>query len=195
MAIITKEVTDILPVPQSWEMPPSPDALRSPVPRGLITFSGIDPIALLGSGDQTAYQLNLIMPPGFAYLLKRCYTMFDSDDLTNDFNNLGEGFYNRASVGPVAEGSNGNTRFTLVSQGEQIISASLARRIWSPILPTPKLLLQEGDIMGCFLVDMSADASTAGDMIYQWEYYVFDVDQIDKWEVNTPIPTISHTSF
>lgn len=188
MAIVTVSIADALPIATKWEMPANYEGIRSPIPRGIVTYSGTNPIATLSAGDETSYKLTLTMPPGFAYLLKTLHMRFISDDLVNNFNNIAQGFYGRA-VDPI------DTEFVIQTPGEAIIGAVVAFKLYGPIATTPKLLLLGDDTIGCRLADMDAGGSTAGDVLYYWQFYVFDVDQVDKWEVNTPIPTISHTSF
>lgn len=188
MAIVTVDVTDEEPVPTRWEMPPNYASLQSPIPRGIIQFRGTDPIALLGSGDETSYKLTLTMPAGAAYLPKVIMVRYDSDDLDLNFNDNGFGFYVRAKDPEVLH-------FVMASGGEVINNANLANKIWAPLPVTPKVVLAGGDTMGLRFADMTAGGSTAGDMGYYVDFYAFDIDQVDKWQVNTPIPIISHTSF
>jgi len=188
MAVVTVSVTDSAPVATKWEMPPNYEGLRSPIPRGLITYAGTDAIATLTAGDETTYQLSLVMPPGFAYLPKMIQVLYRSDDLDANFNNLALGFYLRAI-------DKGTPHFSLQSPGEIIRNALDANIVWAPLPVTPKLVLQASDSMGIQCADMAPGGSSAGDMFYFMQFYVFDVDQVDKWEVNTPIPIISHTAF
>lgn len=188
MAVVTVTVADSAPIATKWEMPGNYEGLRSPIPRGLVTFSGADAIATLSAGDETAYALTLTMPPGFAYLMKVLHVRFNSADLVANFGLIGHGEYVR-SVDPV------NCAFNLVSPGEAINAAVIATLKWGPGATTPKLVLLGGDTTSVRLSDMDAGGSSAGTMAYYIQFYVFDVDQVDKWEVNTPIPTISHTAF
>lgn len=174
-------------------MPPNYEGLRSPIPVGLITYTGSDAIAAKDAADQSFYRLTVTFPDGFAYLPRNLMTTFISDDLVNDFNLVGKAFYN----GPgITAGLARNPELQWISSGESISSnATKAQKIWVPGAGAPKLLTQGGDTMGFDHADMTSDASTAGDFHYFQEFYVFNVDQVTRWEVNTPIPTISHTSF
>lgn len=188
MTIITVAITDTTPLGIKWDMPGNYQGLRSPIPRGIIQYSGTDAIAVLGTGDQTNYTLSLVMPTGYAYLPKNLMVEYVSDDLTNDFNNNGLGllFGHWPIIGP---------QFNMVSPGEAINNAAQAFRIWTPAQGTPKVVAVGTESYNFRMADMSTDASTAGDMRYFCEFYVFDVDQVSRWEVNTPIPVISHVSF
>lgn len=195
MAINSVNATDDEPVPFQWQVDPAGPQQRSPIPRGLITFSGTDATVTKDAGDETAYRLILTMPTGFAYLPRRAHLIFTSDDLTEGFNSVGSGLYQRFSIVGDSSALVTQTQFSLDSVGQAIILAATATRLWTPAPGSPKLLLGGSDRMILDLVDMSAGATTAGDMVYQFEFYVFDTDQIDKWQVNTPIPVINHASF
>lgn len=198
MAIITVTQTDLTPTPTSWEMPESYQALRSPVPRGLIIFAGTIAIPTLVGGNQTNYSLTLTLPTGFAYLPKNFQLAYVSSTLEVTFDVLGNGLYNRIShPGGAGVGEPGATSFNMISPGVQNVAAATGVQVWFADARTPKLLLQGLDTMGFLVTDMdtAADGSVSGTMRHWMEYYVFDVDQVDKWEVNTPIPTISHTGF
>jgi len=192
MAVVDVLVTDGTPVATKWELPSEYDGLRSPIPIGLVTYIGKDDVAAKTNVNQTNYVLTLNMPDGFAYLPKNISLRYTSDDLVVDFNDNGSGSYSGAGIvqGP------STPNFNILSPGQFIVGAATrARKIWNVTPITPKLLLLGGGAISFGLVDMSADASVAGDMTYYIQFYVFHVDQVDKWEVNTPIPTISHTAF
>jgi len=156
----------------------------------LIIYVGKQAIALLGSGDQTQFNLNYHMPTGFAYLLRNHMVRYNADD--NDLNFTDTGFisYYLGRL-EIAEWP----QYPLLSPGTIAASPAAAEKIYMVSPQTPKLLLLGGDRLHSRLVDPSTGGSVAGDMYWYSEFYVFDVDQIDKWEINTPIPTISHTSF
>ena len=195
MAVITVTVGDNSPIPLQWELPGGPQQLRSPIPAGLVTFSGITAIALKEAGNQTSYVLTLTMPKGFAYLPRYMVMRYASDTLVAEWNLRGLGKYNRTSRGSISAGDVGATYFQLLSPGANEQLALFKNFIWTADVGTPKLMLQENDTMVIYLEDMDAGETPAGDMNYWIEFYVYQVDQIDKWEINTPIPVTSHSAF
>lgn len=195
MTIITVAITNTNPTAWKWELPPSPDLLRSPVPRGVVKFHGDDAIATKIAGDETFYKLTLTMPTGFVYLPRYFVQRFDSDDLVAEWQLNAMGFYSLASKGSVAAGGAGAIHFNMTSPGALTLGAAAKNFMWTPPVGTPKLIMAGGDQINFYLADMDAGETTAGDMAYQHEFYVFDVDQIDKWELNTPIPVISQGAF
>lgn len=191
MAIVTVSVSDAAPVVRRWELPGNYDGLRSPIPIGTLLFRGFDAIATKGAGDETAYTLTLTMPGGAAYLPRSALIRFSSDDLTSNFSDLGFGFY----LDDTTPANLINAFLLSAGGGLAADSAVVAEQIWSPAQGASKLILPPGGTLRFRVNDLAAGASTAGDMAYWVEFYIFNVDQVDKWEVNTPIPTISHTSF
>jgi len=195
MAIITVSITNTSPTPTAWEIPGGPAGLRSPVPRGLINFHGTDAIATKIAGNETSYLLTITMPDGFAYLPRNTVLRFGSDDLVAEWQVLGFGAYQRLSRGSTSKGEPGASHFNLKAPGFSFVNAAFKNYIWTPTEGTPKLIMLGGDKMQFYLADMDAGETTAGDLSYSCEFYVFDVDQVDKWEVNTPIPVINQASF
>lgn len=188
MTVITVNVADTNPRAVQWELPASPDVLRSPIPRGLNIFEGSNAIALLGAGDETSYRLTCTLPTGYAYIPRNYYVTYTSDDLVANFNVIGQGAYGVA-------GFDRGIEFNMISPGEMILGATLAQFTWLPGRGTQKPIMVGGDTFVVRLADMASGGSTAGDMVYMVEFYVFDVDQIDKWQINTAVPVTNYSSF
>lgn len=188
MAIIAIALTDLAPIRVAWERPPDYFGNRSPVPQGLAVFAGTGAVAAKDAANFTNLSITLTMPDGYAYLPRNLLTRFQSDDLVNDFDANGQGNYGLVGrpFSPV---------FNLVSPGLNNVSCVNANRIWFPGEGAAKAIMRPLSTIAMRMHDMSTDASTAGDAFWYAEFYVFNVDQVDKWEVNTPIPVISHTSF
>lgn len=197
MAIITVSVSDAEPTPRRWVMPPSGIITRSPVPQGTIVFTGVDAIATLAGGNQTFYSLILTMPTGFAYLPRTVLVRYSSDSAVESWDDTGLVFIRLDSGGAATLGAAGAISHGLSSPGTWHGGAASASRIWTPSVGSPKIMLKGGDRSNFEIADMDSGAGgqTAGDMSYWIEYYVFGIEQIDNWEVNTPIPVINHTAF
>lgn len=189
MTVIAIALTDVEPTRKLWETPPDPVALRSPIPMGTIKFQNSGAVAAKGANDETNLSLKLTMPSGYVYLPRFIETRFTSDDLVETYNANAFGHYVFAS------GDNSFITFNMTSPGQFIEGAIKAEKIWIPGLGTPKILMRPTDTLNFGFADMDAGATTAGDLFWAVELYVFNVDQIDKWEVNTPIPIIDHASF
>lgn len=195
MAVVPVAITDETPLAFRWEVTGQEQQLRSPIPLGLIVFAGTDAIPALVAGDETNYSLVLTMPGGAVYLPRNLMQRARADALDNKWDNNGSGDYSRPSLRtPIGTGGATRTFFNMTSPGEINASAISGQRIWVPGSGTPKLLLGPGDTLTFNFIDMAGD-SDAGDMDYYHEFYIFNLDQVDKWEINTPIPVISHVSF
>lgn len=195
MAVVAVQVVDTAPTPISWELPATKDQLRSPIPRGTINFHGTSAIALKAAGDETSFHLEVEMPTGFVYLPKDLMVRYVSDTVVNEWELRGNGTYWRPSAGDTGTGGNGNTPFNFISPGPSFTLAAIKTTIWTAERGTPKLVLRGGDKVIMFFADMDAGETAAGDVSWSCQFYVYDVDQIDKWEINTPIPVTSHGIF
>lgn len=190
MAVVSVIETDTTPTIRRWEMPAGPQGLRSPVPRGILCFNGTQAYAAKITTNQTNIRVVLNFPTGYVYLAKSLLLRIVSDDLVNDFNLVGGGNYVLAALSQ-------NPHFNMECPGEVIVGlATQAAKIYGPTqYSSPKYFINQNDAMGFNFADMSADASTAGDFIWNMEFFQYDVDQIDKFELNTPIPIVTSTSF
>lgn len=190
MTIVTVSITDTIPVPTRWSTPITGAQINSAIPLGLVIFNGTAEIAAKQAGDETSINLNLIMPQGFAYLLRNAMVRIKSDDLVNEFEVNGLGRYTR-SIPDTVE----NCFFAMASPGNFSNQATTATKIYNPVVLSPKLLLRPADSLLFRFADVDSGATTAGDVAHYVEFYVFALDQIDRWQVNAPQPVISHTSF
>lgn len=190
MAIVPIAITDSEPLPVAWSTPPTISQINSAIPLGLVIFNGKAAIALKGSGDETNLSLTLTMPQGFSFLMRNCMLAVRADDLVLEFELFGEGLYTR-----VLPKTDDPARFNMVCPGKISQSAAKAIQIYSPAPLTPKLPLRPNDTVVFRLADMDAGATSAGDLFHHVEFYVFAIDQVDRWMVNAPAPVISHTTF
>lgn len=195
MATVSVTITDSVPVLQGWGALSDDAGLRSPIPQGLLIFSGKTALAAKGAGDVTSLSVVLDLPTGYAYLPRNIAVRVQSDDLVNNYNDNAYGFYVRALPKTTGIEVAAAQQFNMACPGEFVNVAASAGRIWVPGRGMAKLIMQGGDTITMRFSDMDAGASTAGDEAHYAEFYVFQTDQVDKWEVNTPIPVIDHSSF
>lgn len=190
MAVFAVDLTLSAPRSVQWAIPGNYDGLRSPIPLGLAVFSGLIAVPILGSGDQTAAQVIMTMPENYAFLPRNYALQFAADGLAQGFNTTGIGLYTGRDVWSVR-----GPFFSLTSIGEIVNGAVAGLQIWNPSPGSPKLMMLPGENLRGRLVDETSAGSIAGTLSAYAEFYVFKLDQIDKWELNTPIPVIAHTSF
>lgn len=190
MAVVSVSINDSTMNPRKWELPVNYLGLRSPIPIGLGHYVGTSAIATLSAGDETSVKVTLTMPTGFVFIPRTFNMAFISDDLVNNFNALGYWHY-----GIDRHATSGFPQGTMKSPGNVIIDAIKAMKVYVPDVQAPKELLAGGDVARFRFADMDAGGSTAGDFWYFAEFYIYNVDQIDKWEVNTPVPIFNQASF
>lgn len=190
MAVVAVEVTDATPTVRRWELPEGPQGLRSPVPRGLLCFNGTAAFAAKITTNVTNIRLTLSPPTGFVHLIKSFLLRVQSDDLVMDFGLFGVGNY-------TLDGFLQNPHFSITAPGVCFTGAATkGTLIYGPgANSAPKFYIRGTETMSFNVSDMSADASTAGDFRWNAEFYQFDVDQFDKYELNTPIPVRNSDSF
>lgn len=187
MAVVDVNLADAAPSAVKWELPSEYNQLRSPIPRGIASFVGTGAVVAKGAGDETDLKLTITFPgAGFRYLPKHCAIRFLSDDLTESYNSNAIGFYITTTI---------TCAFNLTSPGQFQQNALLAGRLWVPAAGTNKPILAPGDTVVYNFADMTAGATSAGDLLWEIDFYQFTADQVDKWEIHTPIPVISHVSF
>lgn len=190
MAVIDLSVIDALPAVSRWEMPANPDALRSPIPRGIIKYDGTTAVALKTAGNLTAFKVVTTLPDGFAYLMKSAVIKVVSDDLVNLWDLFG------ALTVNIDKDAAAAVSYPFNAFGTAILgSGTRATKIFTPVTGTSKFILMSDDVVDFRLTDSDAAESPAGDIFWHIELYQYDVDQVLKYEVNTPIPVISQTSF
>lgn len=189
MAVIPIALTDASPTLDIWETPETEDQLRSPIPKGVIRFDGTGAVALKGTNDETNLTIEFTMPDGYVYLPRFFTARYRSDDLVENFEANALAFY------VFVTDANRSVSINLTSPGQFIEGAIQAEKIWVPGRGSPKLLMRPTDTFTAALADMDAGASTAGDLFWRGEFYCFEPNQVDKWQVHTPVPIINHAAF
>lgn len=189
MTVITVSATDGGVVGTRWEVPQDQILNMSPIPRGLRLYQGNQAIAALGANDETSVVITLTFPTAFQYLPKSLGIMFQSDDTTTEFQDIGTMEYR-----PGANQSLGiRMNFALFSDGAgirlgiQSIQNYRPEGTWRRWINGP-----DGDTLVLMIADISNDTSTAGDIAWVGEFWEYDIEQCLKWPVNTPAPTLTY---
>lgn len=190
MAVIEVAITDSTPIPYAWENLGGEEQARSIVPRGKVLFVGNDIIPLKVAGNETQYNLTLTLPDGFAYIARYIVIRIVSTTLVLEFDLVGSGQFTRPSLN-LPTGFESNTWFAMDSPGAQNFKAVNKTQVYTPSRGSPKVICKGGDSMEFFLSDMDAGETPIANAIYEVEFLVFDLNQVDKWEINTPIPVLT----
>lgn len=142
-------------------------------------------MAALGSADQTAVVITLLFPTKFLYLPKRVNIYFESDDTTTEFEQFGVLAYedSTASVRHTYElASSGVGRFTALLAATNIYHPIGAWREW--INAEAQGASNNIDRMTLNIQDMSGDTSTAGDVFWNVDFWIYDLEQCMNYPVN-----------
>lgn len=190
MAVVPIALTDATPVPVLWDIPAEPQQLRSPIPKGLLVFGGSGAVTAKGAGDETNLSIALTLPSGLAYIPRNLMVSITSADLVIEFGLIGS-----CDIVTTIPGLGQNPRFNMICPGSNIAAAVLAQRLYVPDRGAIKPVMPESATVTFNFADMDAGATSAATARWYAEFYVFNPDQVDKWELNTPIPTINHTNY
>lgn len=173
-----------------YERPPQPYTLWTAIPRGLQSFlvsAALDAKAL---NDDAFLILQATLPPNFGYVLADQFLGIVQDLAANWDNTVNlnlQNFY-RADVG-ISVGLTGNYPQEFPNTRQD--TAGRAIRLVQPLPSFP--LIGTPGTTGVFC-QMSAwnnvDAATlAGTVDAYLSFWQFDLEQIRKYPINTPIPT------
>jgi len=180
MAIVNVSVTDVGDVEQLWAVPADASLNKTPIPRGIRHYHGQTAIAALGVGDQTAVVISFTFPSKFVYLAKSMTIAFSSDDITSEFDPLGVLNYAQS-------GSDSPHKYQLKSEGNSSFGTALvAENIYRPLGTWREWINGPfgGASVSLSISDTSGDASTAGDVFWNGEFWIYDLEQCMNWPVN-----------
>lgn len=175
MTIISVTSTDV-GNPITWATLPGLRDQKSPVPRGLRNYNGTVAVAALGSGDETAVGITFSFPTNYVFLPRDISIVFISDDTTSEFSDEGSMRITNAQ---------GNSFYPLHSDGQaQFGATTLAINLWRPLGGWRQWLRGSSDMVLLSVQDMSMDTSTAGDIRWNANFWIFDIEQVQNWEPN-----------
>lgn len=183
MAVVSVTTTDT-GVPTLFSLPAG--GIRdTAVPRGIHTFEGTQAIAAKIAANQTQFQLTLNFTDAYIYMLKTGSLTMISDDQVLDFGDTGIMFYSSTQVDNSLW-----PHVNITSPGVSFSGAALvAVKTWERDWGTPCFAFDgETDDVRVAVADTSSDASSAGDIRWRYEFYIFDKDQYRNYPVHTPTP-------
>ena len=186
MAVISVTGSDSGADQVNHAVPGEPELNYSVVPRATRHYESTLSYAAKLAADQTRVEVTFNFPQNFYYLLKSLVVNVQSDDQTLDFNANGAILY-------ALDHWSNNPQVPVISDGVYFHTSSLkSGRLYTP-RDTPRYFIDgpKGDQFIIQLSDTSSDASPAGDVIWYAEFWVFDVDQVNKWPINTAQPVFS----
>jgi len=175
-----------------YERPPQEMTLWSAIPRGLQSF--IVPTALLDAkalNDEALLQLTATLPPNFGYVMTDLNFTIAQDrafDWNGHMNLNLQNFY-RASVNEsVALAGNWRQEFRVTGPDPGTL------RVSNTVQPYPSFpIIGSQGTSGVLIVIIAhndqAAAALAGTVNAFISFWQFDLEQIRKYPINSPIPT------
>lgn len=163
-----------------WAVPADAALNKTPIPRGIRNYNGTVAVAALGSGDQTVVTVTLSFPTKFLYYPRDVSCWFKSDDATSEFEQFGGLTY-------LAAGGNQAIRYVLDSGGiTRNTVDNDAINVYRPIGGWRNWINLDGGPTSITLVvtDQSGDTSTAGDVSWTANFWIYDVEQCMNYPVN-----------
>lgn len=166
-----------------WAIPPGSSIDKTQIPRGMVSWYGLQAVAALGAGDTLRLRTRFILPTNFVYLLKSLNYYFQSDDVTISMENNASLVYdlNDSSEFAVVDMvANGISYAYETAQGAQKYYQVQENYAARPLMSGPK-----GDFFTVILTDLTP-TSVAGDAVFHVECLFYDVEQAESWQLNTP---------
>jgi len=189
MVAIVIDNIDLTPNYVAYERPPQPLTLWSAIPRGLQSFVTFTPISAKPLNDSMVINFNATLPPNFGYVMNEANLTLNSlrSGDFDPFVNLNiQNFYRGTDLNDAVAG-NWPQPFELNTSFAQNRAMAVDRQ-WptSPMIGTPGTT---GALVVLSIFNPSntaMSASTASCFISFWQ---FDLEQIRKYPINSPLPT------
>jgi len=180
---------------QPYERPPQTLTLWSAIPRGLQSFivatQALDAKAL---NDRAILNLNATLPPKFGYVMADVQVHITQDQAADweDTCSLNlQNYYRASEVESVALSSIYLSSFRNVFQAEQRVMTRTEKASTFPSFPIIGTPGTSGVLIVLNMVNAQAAAAAIGTINAYISFWQFDLEQIRKFPINSPIPTHS----
>ncbi len=190
MALVIQDETGV-PVYTPYERPPQPQTLWTAIPRGLQTFLWTAVLDLIAVGNKAILNLNAVLPPNFAYVMADANLALAQVSAGTEWAptyNLNLQNYYRAPVNQsVALSSNWVQNMVDNTQDGDTKASSLAQP-W-PAFPIIGSTGTSGIQIVISTFNNAQVARAVGTIDAYISFWQFDLEQIRKYPINSPIPT------
>ncbi len=178
-----------------YERPPQPYTLWSAIPRGLQSFLYSASLDAILVGDDALLNLNATLPPNFAYVMADCNLtvamVAAGPDWSGTFNLNLQNFFRAPEDDSLGLAMN----YVGFMTGSSVLDDSKSIRMdgkWA--LPRFPLIGTAGttgiqQVLSCF--NRAQTARAAGTLNAYTSYWVFDLEQVRKYPINSPQPVHS----
>lgn len=176
-----------------YERPPQPLTLWSAIPRGLQSFvvdgQLLDVKAL---NDEALLNLTATLPPNFGYVLMDMQVTIAQNrafDWTNELLLNLQNFYRAPEDLSLALSLNWGEDFPVGGQDLTTRSGGARGQLQGPAFPIIGTPGTTGVLINISMFNNVANATTAGTVNAYIAFWVFDLEQVRKYPINSPIPT------
>lgn len=190
--LIQNEILEGSYVP--YERPPQAQTLWSAIPRGLQSFVAANAtLDAKGAGDIMLLNLKATLPPNFAYVLADIHCAIAQDE-ADDWDTVGtlnlQNYYRAPqSVAMSSTFMFGFEVGTFLNTTRVMTNSERSSKLPAfPIIGTPGT---SGALINVLLGNGSGNATTAGAVNAFISFWQFDLEQVRKFPINTPIPVSS----
>lgn len=185
MATVTTTIP-LTSVYTPYERPPQAVTLWTAIPRALQSFVAVaEPFPLKPAGDDYILSLTATLPPNFGYVMNSGFLMIDVDRAA-DFRaevlvNL-QNFYRNADFGLSATINQGFVNHLPASRSIDV------RQAW-PTFPLEAFRGTAGILLNSVVNNENTNAMAAGIVNAYFSFWQFDLEQLRKYPINSPVPT------
>ncbi len=174
-----------------YERPPQNLTLWTAIPRGLQSFVWTTSLDLIGAGDTALMNLNATFPPNFGYVMADANLKLSMVGASADWSSVV--IFNMLEFfrGPMAETGSivGDWVQNMVQSDHLGDSKSLSVTQPWPTFPLVGVPGSTGIKATISAFNNAGTARSAGLIISYLSFWQFDLEQIRKFPINSPIPT------
>ncbi len=189
MALVIQDVTGISSY-QPYERPPDPIALWSAIPRGLQSFFFAGSLDLISAGNNALLNLNSTLPVNFGYVMADAAVKLSMTGAGADWNrtfilNVSNFYRDSGNLGIVADW------LQEMDASDNIGDSKSMKQLYP--WPTYPMVAPGTTGIGATMAmfNNAQTARSAGVFFGYISFWVFDLEQIRKYAINSPIPTHS----
>ncbi len=175
-----------------YERPPDPIALWSAIPRGLQSFTTSSVLDAIAVNDDALLQLTATLPPNFAYVMQSCsltLSQAGGSAWAAKCNLNLQNFY-RAPV-DIAIALTGNWIQNMESGAQDNSTRVLSLEQPWPSFPLIGVNGTSGILIVLSTFNNAQVARAVGTIECFMSFWQFDLEQVRKFAINSPLPTHS----
>ncbi len=175
-----------------YERPPDIVALWSAIPRGMLSFTAFEALDAKALNDEALVTIPWVLPSNFAYVLESLHFSITQNRAQDWSDRVNLNLQNFARWGVV--GLNGNYRRGFEASTQDVNTRTITdiggnEGITSfPTFPLVNPETANGVAFNFNAFNNTATAATAGTLHFYCNFWEFDLEQVRKYPINSPVP-------